>query len=61
LLKNILIFRPKLRKILRNAINIEEKIFRKTGIIAELTGHVVDNLGIVYPELYSNLKQVKKD
>ncbi|RLU15066.1 hypothetical protein DMN91_012953 [Ooceraea biroi] len=51
---------PKLRRILRNAMNIEEKIFRKTGIVAELTGRVADSLGVVYPELHSNLKQVQR-
>lgn len=55
----MLISRRKLRRILRTAIEIEEKIFRKPGIITELTGCVADNLGVIYPELHKNLKQVK--
>lgn len=51
-------FSPKLRKVLRNAIDIGEKVFRKPGIISELAYHVADNLGVVYPELHTNLKQV---
>lgn len=52
-------FSPKLRKVLRNAINIGEKVFRKPGIISELVYNVADNLGVAYPELHTNLKQVK--
>lgn len=49
---------PKLRRILRSAIDVGEKIFKKTGIVAKLTCDVTDNLGEAYPELRYNLKQV---
>lgn len=52
-------FSPKLRRVLRNAIDVGEKVFRKPSIISELACHVADNLGIAYPELRTNLKQVK--
>lgn len=52
------LFRPKLRRVLRNAIEVGERIFRKTGIVGELAYSVADNLGIAYPELHRNLKQV---
>ncbi|EFN88295.1 Alanyl-tRNA synthetase, cytoplasmic [Harpegnathos saltator] len=51
---------PKLRKVLRNAIDTGEKIFRKTDILAQLVCDVADNLGEVYTELHNNLKQVKR-
>ncbi|XP_014470633.1 PREDICTED: alanine--tRNA ligase, mitochondrial isoform X2 [Dinoponera quadriceps] len=51
---------PKLRRVLRNAIDIGEKIFRKTDILAELVRHVADNLGEAHEELHNNLKQVDK-
>nr|XP_012216572.1 PREDICTED: alanine--tRNA ligase, mitochondrial [Linepithema humile] len=51
---------PKLRRVLRSAIDIGEKIFRKSGIVAKLTCNVTDNLGEAYPELYNNLKQVQR-
>ncbi|XP_072755160.1 alanine--tRNA ligase, mitochondrial [Anoplolepis gracilipes] len=50
----------KLRRILRNAIDVGEKIFKKPGIVAELACTVADNLGAAYPELQNNLKQVQK-
>lgn len=50
----------KLRKILRNAIDVGEKIFKKPGIVTELACTVVDNLGAAYPELHTNLKQVQR-
>lgn len=48
----------KLRRILRNAINMGEKIFKKSGIVTELAYTVADNLDAAYPELHNNLKQV---
>ncbi|XP_011051624.1 PREDICTED: alanine--tRNA ligase, mitochondrial [Acromyrmex echinatior] len=51
---------PKLRKILRHAMDIGEKTFRKSGIVSELACNVADNLGVTYPELHTNLKQVQK-
>ncbi|XP_018307520.1 alanine--tRNA ligase, mitochondrial [Mycetomoellerius zeteki] len=51
---------PKLRKVLRHAIDIGEKIFRKSGIVSELACNVADNLGVTYPELHTNLKQVQR-
>ncbi|XP_011639548.1 alanine--tRNA ligase, mitochondrial [Pogonomyrmex barbatus] len=51
---------PKLRKILRHAIDVGEKVFNRSGIISKLTCNVADNLSIVYPELHSNLKQVQR-
>jgi len=52
-------FSPKLRKVLRNAIEIGEKVFRKPGIVSELACSVADNLSVAYSELHTNLKQVK--
>lgn len=54
----MLLFSPKLRRVLRSAIDIGEKIFKKTGLVAKLACNVADNLGEAYPELHSNLKQV---
>ncbi|XP_011878135.1 PREDICTED: alanine--tRNA ligase, mitochondrial [Vollenhovia emeryi] len=51
---------PKLRRVLRNAIGVGEKVFRKSGIISELACDVADNLGVTYPELHTNLKQVQR-
>ncbi|KAL0130415.1 hypothetical protein PUN28_002237 [Cardiocondyla obscurior] len=51
---------PKLRRVLRNAIDTGEKIFKKTGIVSELVYNVADNLGVVYPELHTKLKQVQR-
>ncbi|XP_032679320.1 alanine--tRNA ligase, mitochondrial isoform X2 [Odontomachus brunneus] len=51
---------PKLRRVLRNAIDIGERIFRKTDMLAKLVYNVADNLGETYTELHSNLKQVEK-
>ncbi|XP_036145275.1 alanine--tRNA ligase, mitochondrial isoform X2 [Monomorium pharaonis] len=51
---------PKLRKVLRKAIDVGEKVFRKRGIVSELAYSVIDNLGIAYPELHTNLKQVQR-
>lgn len=52
-------FSPKLRKVLRNAIDVGEKVFKKPSIVSELVCNVADNLGVAYPELHTNLKQVK--
>jgi len=40
-------------------MDVGEKIFRKSSIISELACNVADNLGVTYPELHTNLKQVK--
>lgn len=53
-----MLFSPKLRRVLRNAIDVGEEIFKKSGMVAELACDVADNLGVAYPELHSNLKQV---
>ncbi|XP_053987093.1 alanine--tRNA ligase, mitochondrial isoform X1 [Hylaeus volcanicus] len=50
----------KLRRIIRKAIDIGEKTFKKQGILSELSYVVADNLGDVYPELQNNLKKVQK-
>lgn len=51
---------PKLRKVLRNAIDVGEKVFKKPSIVSELVCNVADNLGVAYPELHTNLKQVQR-
>lgn len=53
-----MLFSTKLRRILRNAIDIGERIFKKTDILTKLVCDVADSLGETYTELYSNLKQV---
>ncbi|XP_029041186.1 alanine--tRNA ligase, mitochondrial [Osmia bicornis bicornis] len=50
----------KLRKIIRKAIDVGEKVFKKQGILHELSYAVAENLGDVYPELQDNLKTVQK-
>ncbi|XP_031846952.1 alanine--tRNA ligase, mitochondrial isoform X3 [Nomia melanderi] len=50
----------KLRKIIRKAIDIGEKVFKKEKILSELSYTVAENLGDVYPELQTNLKKVQK-
>ncbi|XP_033303126.1 alanine--tRNA ligase, mitochondrial isoform X1 [Bombus bifarius] len=50
----------KLRKIIRKSIDVSEKVFKKQGILSELSYIVVENLGDVYPELQENLKKVQK-
>lgn len=50
----------KLRKMIRKSIDVGEKVFKKEGILSELTYVVVENLGDTYPELQKNLKQVQK-
>ncbi|XP_014606289.1 PREDICTED: alanine--tRNA ligase, mitochondrial-like isoform X1 [Polistes canadensis] len=50
----------KLRRILRKSIDMSENIFKKKGLLFELTYTVVDILGDAYPELQNNLKQVHK-
>lgn len=55
---SVMFHSPKLRRVLRNAIEIGETVFRKNGIVADLACNVADSLGTVYPELQSNLKQV---
>ncbi|XP_012266707.2 alanine--tRNA ligase, mitochondrial [Athalia rosae] len=50
----------KLRKVLRKALDVGEKVFRQNGLLNELSFHVADSLTDVYPELGKNLKQVQK-
>ncbi|KOX74438.1 Alanine--tRNA ligase, mitochondrial [Melipona quadrifasciata] len=50
----------KLRKMIRKSIDVGEKVFKKEGILSELTYVVVENLGDTYPELQKNLKKVQK-
>lgn len=50
----------KLRKVLRKALDVGEKVFRQSGLLNELCFRVADSLGDVYPELQKNLKQVQK-
>ncbi|KAK9309871.1 hypothetical protein QLX08_000669 [Tetragonisca angustula] len=50
----------KLRKMIRKSIDVGEKVFKKEGILSELTYIVVENLGDTYPELQKNLKKVQK-
>ncbi|KZC13771.1 Alanine--tRNA ligase, mitochondrial [Dufourea novaeangliae] len=50
----------KLRKIIRKAIDVGERVFKKENILLELSYAVADNLGDVYPELQTNLKKVQK-
>ncbi|XP_076161952.1 alanine--tRNA ligase, mitochondrial isoform X2 [Ptiloglossa arizonensis] len=50
----------KLRRIIRKAIAVSEKTFKKEGMLLELSNAVADNLGDVYPELQNNLKKVQK-
>ena len=49
----------KLRKIIRKAIDVGERVFKMQGILSELSCAVADNLGSVYPELHENLKKVQ--
>ncbi|XP_076243209.1 alanine--tRNA ligase, mitochondrial isoform X2 [Calliopsis andreniformis] len=49
----------KLRKIIRKVIDVGERVFRKEGLLTELSYTVADNLGDVYPELQKNLKKVQ--
>ncbi|XP_026673811.1 alanine--tRNA ligase, mitochondrial isoform X3 [Ceratina calcarata] len=50
----------KLRRIIRKSIDIGEKVFKKQGIIPELSYVVAETLGDAYPELETNLKKVQK-
>ncbi|XP_046617355.1 alanine--tRNA ligase, mitochondrial isoform X1 [Neodiprion virginianus] len=50
----------KLRKVLRKAVDVGEKVFQQSGLLHELSFRVADNLGNVYPEIQKNLKQVQK-
>ena len=43
---------------IRKSIDVGEKVFKKEGILSELTYIVVENLGDTYPELQKNLKKV---
>uniref|UniRef100_A0A6P7GF48 Alanine--tRNA ligase, mitochondrial-like n=1 Tax=Diabrotica virgifera virgifera TaxID=50390 RepID=A0A6P7GF48_DIAVI len=49
----------KLRRIMRKVFLLSETVFKKeVGLLRELTNHVVDKLGSVYPELEKNISQV---
>ncbi|KOC65413.1 Alanine--tRNA ligase, mitochondrial [Habropoda laboriosa] len=50
----------KLRRIIRKSVDISEKVFKKQGILLELSYAVAESLGDVYPELHENLKMVQK-
>ncbi|XP_015593600.1 alanine--tRNA ligase, mitochondrial [Cephus cinctus] len=49
----------KLRRILRKAIDVSNKTFKKNGLLRELTFHVANGLGDTYPELQKNLLKVQ--
>ncbi|XP_033228068.1 alanine--tRNA ligase, mitochondrial [Belonocnema kinseyi] len=49
----------KLRRVLRRALDVSEKTFRKTDLVNELSFRVAEMLGETYPELHRNLKQVQ--
>ncbi|XP_043276109.1 alanine--tRNA ligase, mitochondrial isoform X2 [Venturia canescens] len=53
-------YNPKLRKVLRKAITVGEDIFHRSDILCELTHHVAENLGDVYPEISKNLPQIQQ-
>lgn len=40
-------------------MTVGEEVFRKNDILRELTNHVAESLGDVYPEIPKNLQQVK--
>lgn len=44
--------------VLRKAVDVSEKLFNKMGILKELTYHVVESLGDVYPEISQNINRV---
>ncbi|XP_076754355.1 alanine--tRNA ligase, mitochondrial [Xylocopa sonorina] len=50
----------KLRKILRKSFDVGERIFKKYGVLVELSYAVAESLGDVYPELQNNLQKVQK-
>lgn len=52
-------FSQKLRRVLRKALDVSEKTFRKTDLLNELSFRVAEMLGETYPELHRNLKQVR--
>lgn len=54
-----MLFSYKLRRVLRKAMTVGERVFRRSGILQELTYHVAETLGDVYPEIRKNLKQVR--
>ncbi|KAK0179803.1 hypothetical protein PV327_005520 [Microctonus hyperodae] len=49
----------KLRRIIRKAINIGIETFQSNNLLHELSYHVAESLGDVYPEVQTNLKQVQ--
>ncbi|CAH1970486.1 unnamed protein product [Acanthoscelides obtectus] len=49
----------KFRRILRKTFVLSETVFKKEkGLLKELSNYVVENLGLVYPELEKNISQV---
>jgi alanyl-tRNA synthetase len=49
----------KLRRVMRKAMLVSQQKFGvKSGLVTELTNHVADSLGEVYPEIRNRLKQV---
>ncbi|CAL7951273.1 unnamed protein product [Xylocopa violacea] len=50
----------KLRKILRKSFDIGKGVFKKYGILSELSYAVAESLGDVYPELQNNLHKVQR-
>ncbi|KAK2585147.1 hypothetical protein KPH14_008653 [Odynerus spinipes] len=49
----------KLRRTLRKGIDVGENVFKKKGLLSELSYTVVDILGDAYPELQDNIKKVR--
>ncbi|KAK0172011.1 hypothetical protein PV328_005388 [Microctonus aethiopoides] len=49
----------KLRRIIRKAINIGIETFQSNNLLHELSYHVAESLGDVYPEIQTNLKQIQ--
>ncbi|CAH1117075.1 unnamed protein product [Phaedon cochleariae] len=48
----------KLRRVLRKVFLLSETVFKKEGLLRELSNYVVENLGPVYPELEKNISKV---
>ncbi|CAK9813637.1 Alanine--tRNA ligase, mitochondrial [Anthophora plagiata] len=50
----------KLRKIIRKSVDVSENVFKKQGLLLELSYIVAESLGDTYPELHDNLGKVQK-
>ncbi|XP_012275682.1 alanine--tRNA ligase, mitochondrial isoform X2 [Orussus abietinus] len=50
----------KLRKVLRKALDVSENVFKQDGLLLELTFHIAEILGDVYPEIRKNLTMVQR-